>query len=70
VRDFDDTLTFYAIQEQAVRRGEQWPAHLLRTTSPLERSFREFRRRYRNAVLFHSVLGALAVTSQLAERFS
>jgi transposase-like protein len=70
VRDFDDTLTFYSIQEQAVRRGEQWPAHLLRTTSPLERSFREFRRRYRNAVLFQSVLGALAVTSQLAERFS
>jgi transposase-like protein len=70
IRDFDDTLTFYSIQEQAARRGEQWPAHLLRTTSPLERSFREFRRRYRNAVLFHSVLGALAVTSQLAERFS
>jgi transposase-like protein len=70
IRDFDDTVTFYAIQEQVARRGEQWPARFLRTTSPLERSFREFRRRYRNAVLFHSELGALAVTSQLADRFS
>lgn len=69
-RDFDDTLTFYAIQEQAARRGEQWPAHLLRTTSPLERIFREFRQRYRKAILFHSFIGLQAVTAQLANRFS
>jgi putative transposase len=69
-RDFDDTLTFYAIQEQAALRNEQWPAHLLRTTSPLERMFREFRQRYRKAILFHSVTGLQAVTAQLADRFS
>lgn len=69
-RDFDDTLTFYAVQERATRRGEQWPAHLLRTTSPLERMFREFRQRYRKAILFHSVTGLQAVTAQLADRFS
>ena len=69
-RDFDDTLTFYAIQEQAALRNEQWPSHLLRTTSPLERMFREFRQRYRKAILFHSVTGLQAVTAQLADRFS
>lgn len=69
-RDFDDTLTFYAIQEQAARRGEPWSPHLLRTTSPLERTFREFRQRYRKAILFHSVTGLQAVTAQIANRFS
>jgi transposase-like protein len=69
-RDFEDTLTFYAVQEQAAQRGEHWPAHLLRTTSPLERMFREFRQRYRKAVLFHSTIGLQAVTAQLADRFS
>jgi putative transposase len=69
-RDFADTLAFYAVQDQAARRGEQWPAHRLRTTSPLERMFREFRQRYRKAILFHSVTGLQAVTAQLAHRFS
>ena len=69
-RDFEDTLSFYAVQEQAALRGEQWPAHSLRTTSPLERMFREFRQRYRKAVLFHSVIGLQAVTAQIADRFS
>jgi transposase-like protein len=68
--DFDTTLTFYAVQEQAAERNEFWSAHLLRTTSPLERTFREFRRRYRLAVLFHSVAGARATTAQLASHFS
>lgn len=69
-RDFDATVTFYAVQEQAAQRDEHWPAHLLRTTSPLERMFREFRQRYRKAILFHSVTGLQAVTAQLADRFS
>lgn len=69
-RDFDETLAFYTVQEQAADRGQDWPAHLLRTISPLERSFREFRRRYRNAVLFYSDQGAKAVTGHLAARFS
>ena len=69
-RSFEETLTFYAVQEQAARRGEDWPAHFLRTTSPLERSFREFRQRYRKAIVFHSPVGLQAVTAQLADRFS
>lgn len=69
-RDFDATLTFYAVQEQAALQGEKWPAYVLRTTSPLERIFREFRQRYRKAVLFHSPQGLQAATAQLAHRFS
>jgi transposase-like protein len=69
-RDFDATLAFYTVQEQAAERNEDWPAYRLRTTSPLERTFRDFRRRYRLAVVFHSEAGACATTSQLAVRFS
>jgi len=69
-RDFEATLAFYDVIEQARREGRVWPPHLLRTTSPLERMFREFRRRFRQAVLFHSLAGAQAATAQLASRFS
>jgi putative transposase len=69
-QDFELTLTFFIVQEQAAALGECWPAHHLRTTSPLERLFREFRQRYRRAVLFHSPAGLLAVTQLLAARFS
>lgn len=69
-QDFDDTLTFFSVQEQAALRGEHWPARSLRTTSPLERMFREFRQRYRRAILFHSFAGLQAATAQLAQRFS
>jgi transposase-like protein len=69
-QDFELTLTFFIVQEQAAALGECWPAHHLRTTSPLERLFREFRQRYRRAVLFHSPAGLSAVTRQLAARFS
>lgn len=69
-RDFELSLTFYAVQDQAALQGEFWPARLLRTTSPLERMFREFRQRYRKAVVFHSVSGLQAITAQLASRFS
>jgi transposase-like protein len=69
-KDFELTLTFFAVQEQAAALGEDWPAHHLRTTSPLERLFRDFRQRFRSAVLFHSPAGLIAVTQQLAVRFS
>jgi transposase-like protein len=69
-RDFDQTLSFFAVQERAAADDQFWPAHILRTTSPLERLFREFRRRYRNAILFHSPAGAIAATAHLASRFS
>jgi hypothetical protein len=64
------TLTFYAVQQRALERGEIWPAYRLRTTSPLERMFREFRRRFRSALLFHSEAGAVATTALIATRFS
>jgi len=69
-RDFDQTLTFYTVQQQAAALGQTWPARTLRTTSPLERMFREFRHRYRNAILFSSEAGAIATTAQSAARFS
>lgn len=69
-RDFEATLAFYDAQEYAEMQGEHWPAHFLRTTSPLERMFREFRRRFRQAVLFHSNAGLHAATAQIAARFS
>jgi len=69
-RDFDETLTFFAIQEQAAELGQIWSPQFLRTTSHLERRFREFRRRYRNAILFHSEAGAQAATVHLVNRFS
>jgi putative transposase len=63
-RDFEQTLTFYPVQQQAAERGEVWPAEALRTTSPLERENREFRRRIRTAVLFHSEKGLMAAIYQ------
>ena len=69
-RDFEATLAFFDAQEDAEMTGEQWPARYLRTTSPLERVFREFRRRFRQAVLFHSNAGLHAATAQIAARFS
>jgi transposase-like protein len=69
-RDFEDTLTFYAVQEKSAAQGQFWPAYHLRTTSPLERMFREFRQRYRKAIVFHSPEGLQATTAFLARRFS
>lgn len=69
-RDFAATLAFYDAQEYAETKGEHWSTHFLRTTSPLERMFREFRRRFRQAVLFHSNAGLHAATTQIAARFS
>ena len=69
-RDFDDTLTFYRVQEAAAACGESWPAHCLRTTSHLEREFRAWRRRLAGAVLFHSSRGLTAVVHQILIRRS
>ncbi|NIN65828.1 MAG: hypothetical protein GTO63_14270 [Anaerolineae bacterium] len=68
-RDFDDTVTFYRIQQRALeQRGEDWSAQHLRTTSLLEREFRAWRRRLSGAVLFHSSSGLEAVVHQLITR--
>lgn len=63
-RDFERTLTFFQVQTQAQERGEDWPLTALRTTSHLERENRNFRRRFRQAVLFHSQDGLKAAVFQ------
>jgi transposase-like protein len=63
-RQFDLTLSFYQVQSQAKCRGQIWPSTLLRTTSQLERENRNFRRRFRQAVLFHSQVGLEATFFQ------
>lgn len=67
-REFEATLTFYAVQAAAALRGEIWPAHQLRTTSHLERAFRTLRRRLAEAVLFHSPEGLDATFHQALTR--
>jgi transposase-like protein len=67
-RNFEVTLTFYRIQEQAAQHNESWPARYLRTTSHLEREMRALRRRLTPAVLFHSIQGLEAVVHQLMVR--
>jgi hypothetical protein len=63
-RDFERTLTFFQVQTQAIEQGEDWPLTHLRTTSHLERENRNFRRRFRQAVLFHSQDGLEAAVFQ------
>ncbi len=63
-RDFERTLAFYQVHAQAAERGEDWPLTGLRTTSHLERENRNFRRRFRQAVLFHSQQGLEAAVFQ------
>jgi transposase-like protein len=69
-RDFEATLAFYLTQAEAANRGEPWPARRLRTTAPLERTFRAARRRVRNATLFHSPSGLTATFHQLFIRLA
>jgi transposase-like protein len=59
-RDFDLTVTFFRVKQDAAQRGEVWPMELLRTISHLERDNRRVRKRLRNAVLFHSQAGLSA----------
>lgn len=63
-RDFERTLVFFPVHEQARLRGEDWPLTHLRTTSHLERENRNFRRRLRQAVLFQSQEGLEAAIFQ------
>ncbi len=67
-RDFEATLTFYELLAATAAAGTPWPAHAVRTTSPLEREFRAWRKRLRSAVLFHSLAGLKAVISQFLFR--
>jgi putative transposase len=59
-RDFEHTLVFYQLDGVA----REW----IRTTSLLERTNREFRRKFRQAVTFGSVLGAHAAVYLQVQR--
>lgn len=59
-RDFELTLTFYAVHADAQARGEAWPLQLLRTSSHLERENRETRSLFHHHLLFHSQQGLTA----------
>jgi len=53
-RDFEQTLTCYAVQEEARETGETWSLQYLRTTSALERLNRDLRSKWRQAGAFGS----------------
>jgi transposase-like protein len=59
-RDFELTLTFYAVHADALARGEAWSLQLLRTSSHLERENRETRSLFHHHLLFHSQQGLTA----------
>lgn len=53
-RDFEDTLSCYAVQEEARETGQTWFLQYLRTTSALERLNRDLRSKWRQAGAFGS----------------
>lgn len=59
-RDFDRTLGYLPVWEQAWRDGQEWRRECLRTTSPLERVQRQFRQRARQVMVAHSEKGIAA----------
>jgi transposase-like protein len=67
-RDFADTLAFYDVLAWAAERGQTWPTAWLRTTSPLERVNRSYRRKLRQMVIAHSQIGLQAVLYQATIR--
>ena len=56
-RDFAQTLTYLHVRDRARARGLIYRPECLRTTSPLERVNRHFRRKARQVVLFHAEAG-------------
>jgi transposase-like protein len=60
-RDFEATMSFYEVLAWAKAEGQKWPATWLRTTSPLERINRSYRRKFRSMVIAHSQQGLQAV---------
>jgi hypothetical protein len=59
-REFDRTLVYLKVREEARRRGENWKVECLRATSMLERVQRHFRQKARQVVVFHSERGLVA----------
>lgn len=59
-RDFDLTLSYFLVRDRALARGLVYRLTCLRTTSPLERVNRHFRRKARQVVIFHAEAGLTA----------
>ena len=59
-RDFDQTLVYLKVLEEARLKGEEWRVECLRTTSLLERVQRHFRQKARQVVIAHSEKGVAA----------
>ena len=59
-RDFTQTLTYLRVRDRALARGRVYRLECLRTTSPLERVNRHFRRKARQVVIFHAEAGVIA----------
>ncbi|MBM4321605.1 MAG: hypothetical protein FJ125_17090 [Deltaproteobacteria bacterium] len=57
LRDFEQTIVYLEVAEEAAKRGEKWEHRYLRTTSALERRNRTIRKAIRQAVLSHSARG-------------
>ena len=57
---FDATLTYYQVQAEARRMGQEWDARYLRTTSPLERVNRTIRAKLRSSTIFQTARGLRA----------
>lgn len=59
-RDFAQTLAYLAVRDRALARGLVYRLECLRTTSPLERVNRHFRRKARQVVIFPAEAGVTA----------
>ena len=59
-RDFDQTLVYLKVLEEARLKGQEWREECLRTTSLLERVQRHFRQKDRQVVIAHSEKGVVA----------
>jgi hypothetical protein len=67
-RDFDATLTYYAVQEEAAAQGQAWNVLHLRTTSALEGLNRRLRAKWRQACAFWSPAGWTGALWLVAQR--
>jgi transposase-like protein len=56
-RDFDRTIVYLRVRDQAQRQGQVWRVEYLRSTSALERVQRHFRQKARQVVIFHAASG-------------
>jgi hypothetical protein len=67
-RDFDATLTYYAVREAAATQGQAWKTVYLRTTSALEGLNHCLRAKWRQACVFWSPAGWTGALWLVAQR--